>query len=780
MPDVVSVAKRVAACFCLICFLPILASAQVGPWTSHTSMRAVNSVALTESKVFAGTSGGVFAVDKETSDVTTFTIVDGLHSVVVGTLVAGTTGEDVWIGYSDGVLDRLDPDDGSVSTFRDIQRASQFSARGINKIRVRGDSLLISSGFGIVVFDARMEEVRDSYTRLGTFNPGIDVRDVAIIQGASGLELWAATAEGVASAPFSGSNLQDPAVWTSVAFASGANAIASHDGVIYVASDNGLYSRQSDGSFLQVATGEIRSLTSTSESLLATGEFRLFVLDGGGLRALNSPEFSAPSELLADADGTIWLGDTGAGLVEAAAVTTQTTTVDVLGSVYPEGPVDGLYTQIAVSSNGTVAAAGVPGTGKGFYVRASDGSWASYTASLTPELLDRGSFLSVAIDNSETVWAGSFGDGVTSVSSDGTISNFDVDNSSLLPASPTVDYIIVGGVRPDASDNIWVTTQGSAKPLHVREATGTWTALDPYIGQGLTSQSTAYGKITIDSFGQKWIIVRSESAFSVTRGLMVLDTRNTPLDQTDDAFRFFGSSGGSGQGLPSTVVTAVAEDRDGLMWIGTDEGLAYFVNTGIVADDQNSVPVWPQRADRSQGVFLLFGLKVNALAVDPANRLWVGSDDGLRVVQSAEGGFEEVMYLSTANSPLPSNRVIDIGVHAASGEMYIVTDAGMVSTRGDAIEPSTSVSDLFIYPNPLNLATAGTEEIFIEGLVEGTTVSIIGPAGQLVRRIETRGGRVRWDSRDETGRPVQSGVYVVVAVGHDGEGAGYGKVAIIR
>ncbi|WP_243664707.1 hypothetical protein [Rhodothermus marinus] len=46
--------------------------------------------------------------------------------------------------------------------------------------------------------------------------------------------------------------------------------------------------------------------------------------------------------------------------------------------------------------------------------------------------------------------------------------------------------------------------------------------------------------------------------------------------------------------------------------------------------------------------------------------------------------------------------------------------------------------------------------------------------------FETRGGRVRWDGRDRYGRPVPSGVYLIVAVGQNGEGIAYGKVAILR
>ena len=39
---------------------------------------------------------------------------------------------------------------------------------------------------------------------------------------------------------------------------------------------------------------------------------------------------------------------------------------------------------------------------------------------------------------------------------------------------------------------------------------------------------------------------------------------------------------------------------------------------------------------------------------------------------------------------------------------------------------------------------------------------------------------MRWDGKDENGRLVSSGVYLIIAVGDNDEGTAYGKVAVIR
>ncbi|RMF52647.1 MAG: regulator, partial [Bacteroidetes bacterium] len=259
------------------------------------------------------------------------------------------------------------------------------------------------------------------------------------------------------------------------------------------------------------------------------------------------------------------------------------------------------------------------------------------------------------------------------------------------------------------------------------------------------------------------------------------DTGADPADPSDDAFRFFGQPGAAGRGLPGTVVTSVVEDREGLIWIGTTTGLAFMINTGIVAREESNIPSWPLWADRSRGTFVLFGLRVNDLAVDPANRLWVATDAGAWLIEAVpEGGYDLVTHLSTDNTPLFSNNILAVTVDERTGEVFLATDRGLLSYQGDAIAPAERASELFVYPNPVQLSGGETADIFIEGLVEETELRILSANGTVVARISTRGGRARWDGRDLTGAPVPSGVYLVVAVGQRGEGTAYGKVAVIR
>ena len=83
---------------------------------------------------------------------------------------------------------------------------------------------------------------------------------------------------------------------------------------------------------------------------------------------------------------------------------------------------------------------------------------------------------------------------------------------------------------------------------------------------------------------------------------------------------------GSAEGLPSSSVYTIAQDADGLLWVGTRNGLCRF--------DGVRFETWKE-----------FG-RVNALAVDMESRVWVGTEKEIRVIVSspaahsyrAEGG----------------------------------------------------------------------------------------------------------------------------------------------
>lgn len=758
---------------------------QAGTWIAHTSQRQIVDLSASNDAIWAATQGGVFRYAVETGEISAFTASSGLHSVQTQAIAYDPARNAVWIGYRDGVLDRLDPETGAIESYRDISRADRYTSREINRIFVRGDSVYVATSFGVVILDPVRQEVRDTYSQFGSIAPATPVHDFTFAPGPSGVEeIWVATNAGLAHAPLTAPNLQDPASWlveTALPVRE-LHSIAYFAGKIYVGSAADIFRRDDESTYtaLGVTGRPVTDLITVDDRLIGIERFDLFVVAADGRRARVKNGYSDPTSLSLGPDGLLWMGDRLGGLLAAEPPGISETEIELLAeNVYPAGPYDNLFTNLQVGPNGVLWASGQTEPGNGFYRFDPPDIWTNYVPRFIPELAGTGSFERIYVDPRGHGWAGSSGNALVEVTAEGEVRRWTAQNSSLQPAASTADYVIVGGIASDRDGRIWVTNTASSASLHIYDTDGTWTAIPRVDCSGFSTASLTLQEIFIDSFDQKWIIVLDRANLLRVVGLVVLDTGGTPANPENYTCNFFASEGAAGQGLPGTTVTSVVEDRDGIVWIGTDRGLAFMINNGIVARDRLATPIWPQFADRSQGTFVLNGVAINDLAVDPANRLWAATREGVFVVQEVEGGYEIAQQFTSRNSPLLADNVVAVAVDPGTGMVYLATSQGLVSYAGDAVAAAEQVGKLKVYPNPARI-TEDEASIYIEGLVDETELRVVTLAGEVVWSAQTRGGRARWNGRDLRNQPVPSGMYLVVAVGQDGEGAAYGKVAIIR
>lgn len=781
---------RFFSSFCLAALLlaagfPGDASAQDRRWRTHTSFREVTDVAALGDAVWAATTGGLFRYEPGSGAFSTYGPGEGLYGVAAQAITADPRSETLWIGYPDGALERLNPATGVVKTYFDIVRAEQYPSRHINRVVAHGDSVFVATAFGVVVFDPARNEVRDTFGKLGSLPSGTEVFDMAFAPGEDGeLAIWAATDAGIAYASLRSFNLSDPAEWT-VETAGlpvpSLRTIAWFDGAIHVGTTGDLARRTAPGAYtpLGVSARGIRDMEVMGDRLVGVERFGLFVVSGGQGRRLSIEAYEDPSALVAGPDGNVWIGDAQGGLLAAPLPDLSDREASILFSeIFPDGPRDNLFADVQVDGDGNLWTVGFRGGESGFYRFDAEGDWTNYVRRLFPELFT--TYDRLYVDPRGHAWIGSSGNGLTEVAADGTVRAWNAENSSLLPATGTDNYIIVAGAAADKDGRLWFTNPLSVVPMHVYEPDGNgWTAI-PDIRCGTFSMvGHAFDRVYIDTFDQQWIIVKDRANLRHVVGLLVLDANGTPAEPADDACRFFDEADRQGQGLPGTTVTSIVEDRDGMVWIGTDKGVAFVINNGVVAEDPNAVPAWP-RAQGGDAVYLLRGIFVNDLAVDPAGRIWVATNEGVAVVQQVEGGYEVAERFTAENSPLFSNTVLALDIDPISGRAYMATDQGLVSYEGDAVAPVEQVGEIKVYPNPVRMESGGDVSIFMEGLVEATTLRVVTLDGHVVARLQTRGGRARWDGRDAEGRLVPSGMYLVIAVGEGGEGAAYGKLAVIR
>ena len=267
-----------------------------------------------------------------------------------------------------------------------------------------------------------------------------------------------------------------------------------------------------------------------------------------------------------------------------------------------------------------------------------------------------------------------------------------------------------------------------------------------------TLNINATAQILIDDANQKWIVS------PLGNGLIVFDHNQTIDDPNDDKWRMYRQGAGAGN-LPSNEVHSIATDKSGFIWIGTGDGIAV-VQCPQDAFISGCEAVWPVIKEGAFANYLFKGQEVRSIAVDGADRKWVATSSGAWLI--APDGDKVLAHFTENNSPLLSNDVKSIAINGSSGEVFFVTAKGIVSFRGSATESSVTKNNVLVFPNPVPPDYAGT--IGIKGLPENSTVKITETNGRLVYQTRSLGGQAIWNGRTYNGSKPSTGVYLVIAV----------------
>jgi len=258
-----------------------------------------------------------------------------------------------------------------------------------------------------------------------------------------------------------------------------------------------------------------------------------------------------------------------------------------------------------------------------------------------------------------------------------------------------------------------------------------------------------------------------------------MNDKGTIDDVSDDEYKIFSVVDRNGKVITNEIFS-IAEDRNGNIWLGTNRGiLVYYSPSRLFTDGTIYAQeiIVPRRDGTIYGDPLLETQKVTAIAVDGANRKWLGTEGGGVVLVSADG-LEQIYNFTVSNSPLLSNNITDICIDHLTGEVFIGTDKGIISFMGEATGGAENYNNIVVYPNPVRETYQGN--VIIKGLVEKTHVKITDISGNLVYETESLGGQALWDGRNFRGDRVATGVYMIYLSSSDGTMAEVTKVLFIR
>ena len=237
-----------------------------------------------------------------------------------------------------------------------------------------------------------------------------------------------------------------------------------------------------------------------------------------------------------------------------------------------------------------------------------------------------------------------------------------------------------------------------------------------------------------------------------------------------------------GLSLTLTSVNSLAEDREGNIWFATNVGPVYISSAEAAAGTDGFTFVQPKipRNDGSNlADYLLNNIPVKALAIDGANRKWLGTTgNGVYLISS--DNMTQLRHFTTENSPLLSDNILSIAIDGATGEVFFGTDRGLCSYMSDATSPAEEMDkdNVYAYPNPVEPGYTGL--ITVVGLTFDADVKVTTATGYLVAEGRSTGGTFTWDGRDRYGKRVASGVYNIVTAKSDGSKGTVCKVAVVR
>ena len=522
---------------------------------------------------------------------------DGFNGIKLTAVTIDNSGK-IWFGSENGIIDVYDPGNNTTSSILDIFSSGR-SLKSINQLSVTGDTIIVASDFGISLIDSKSLLFLDTFFKFGSFTSNIAVNSIFN----NGL-IYAATILGVAVQKRDAKNLSAPESWDVFTTANGLpsnniNKLIMFNSKLIAGTDNGL--AQNDGfswsAILPRFNGEkIKDLLVVQDTLYILSENSISAYDGTNVltrfssgKNLNALAFSSTLGLLAATDF---------GIIQVYGSSAE--------SIHPNGPAANHFPSMTVDNNGILwSASGRDVTGVGFYKFDGD-KWTTFDKSNTPKLPSNSyNVVFAAPDNAK--YFGNWGNGFVKVT-DNSITNYDVNNTDLVGIESDPNFLVISGFGADSKNNIWVLNFWAAdrNVLNAITPTGLWHHFKVPSELNLTLQS--HFNLVVDQFNTKWY----SSTDPKRSGLFFFNENSTLTNTTDDISGYISTL----NGLNSNYISAIALDKRGELWVGSNFGVNIISNLGSLSSSGSGLKI--------SSVFSLRQQSINYIAVDPLNQKWVG------------------------------------------------------------------------------------------------------------------------------------------------------------
>lgn len=742
-------------------------------WEDLYSYNNVVDFTHTDTHIYALSDNAMFIYDKLSDESEKLSSVNGLSGETTSAFYYDEGLNRIVIGYENGLVEIID-ENRNISIKPDILNFDITGSKRINDICASGSLLFLSVPFGIVTFDLETITFVDTYF-IGNASSEVNVNEIEIANNI----IYAATENGIYTASLNDPFLVDSNNWTHY-FINNFSNITSFNNQIYLSENQMLFRFENNTSltFINAQTQLISDLSATGSYLSVTTQSGVRIYDTSlSLIAQTTSDESDNYPYEANT-AQVFENELYIGTADFGILNSQLSTIEEFQEIHPEGPLSNIVFSISILNNHVWVVYG------------------GYTSSFNPILLQKGashfngtnwvnipyhqnaiteralSHVSIDPFHENRAYISSYNDGMVVIENDEVIAHWD-DTNSALESIAEYYSIRIGDSVFDEEGNLWITNIGVSDQLKKYSASGEWSSYDLsslYSGTGYGMQG-----MLIDKTDNIWMGTWKGGAYVVDKNV----TKKTKLTTNETTGN-----------LPDDTVQSLAVDTNNSVWIGTLKGLVVF-NSSSSFFDQATYAANPvvieSGEDDGFGIALLGTQTINAICVDGANNKWFGTDNG-GVLYTNPSGRETFLQFDKSNSPLPSNKILNIEFDEISGKVIFATDKGIVSYKSGVAPYGDRLEEVYAFPNPV---LEEHEFVSIAGrngsnIPNGTNVKILDAAGRLVHEtnvvsgLEPYGGKVTWDKTNLAGNKVASGIYIVLLITDDSSETTMTKIAIVN
>ena len=751
----------------ILLLLPISLFSQdvpVGHWKDYLAYNQTTDVAIAEEKIYCVAQGGLYFYNTLDNSVNRVSKINGLSDNEITQIAYNTQNKTLVIGYENCNIDLLQNDD--VYNISDIKRKEINGLKKINNIYFDANLAYLSCTFGLVVLDLIRKETKDTY-KIGENGEFKEINQASIINN----NIYVATSEGIYWAEKDNLFLSDFGQWTKDTLFE--NIALINESYKSINNLNGnaiaIVDLEEDSILIKNNNWEKFSPTSLYRPNVKETDFGLYIADSN--RIVNINNSLQINEILVSGNAyacdfkninEAWVADNSNGLVNY----TNETISDVISVNSPK--TNDIYSLEIIDEKLFICHGGH----MNFAVNQLNNDGVSYLTNndwknLNFDQLNRARDIVAVTSFNEKDYYASWYNGISVMQNDSHIIKYGYDNTGgiLDTTFYSNNRIQISDLKFDNNNNLWGLNSQVQKPLFVKTANNEWYSFS--MNQNI--DGLYFDELIIDRMNNKWGII-------FEKGLFVYNDNNTIENVQDDEYKILNNSIGNGN-LASNKIRTIELDLDGEIWVGSDLGVSVFYNPELVFSGYNFDSQQILIQEGEYGQYLLSSEKINCIKVDGANRKWIGTE-AAGVYLLSEDGTEEIHHFTKDNSPLFSNKIIDIAINDKNGEVFIGTNKGLISYRSDATKGEIAQSETHVFPNPVRENYSGN--IAINKLIKNAKVKITDLNGELVYQTTARGGQANWDGNNYSGERVGSGIYLVFSTDENGYEKMISKILFIK